>query len=79
MVGLTMMPNKKRSECGRAASLANPDALGHPHRSTLCLQQFSILNIALQGGLEVECRTIVSSVTGGHIAGLLKAKAHFLQ
>jgi hypothetical protein len=33
-------------------------------------EQFSILNITLRSGAEVECRTIVSSVTGAHIAGL---------
>jgi hypothetical protein len=33
-------------------------------------EQFSILNLALQAGPELECRTIVSSITGAHIAGL---------
>jgi hypothetical protein len=33
-------------------------------------EQFSIFSIALQSGLEVECRSVVSSITGAHIAGL---------
>jgi hypothetical protein len=33
-------------------------------------EQFSILNLGLQGGPELECRTIVTSVTEAHIAGL---------
>jgi hypothetical protein len=33
-------------------------------------EQFSILNLSFRDAPEVECRTIVSSVTGAHIAGL---------
>jgi hypothetical protein len=33
-------------------------------------EQFSILDVKFRNGPEVECRTIVSSVTGAHIAGL---------
>ncbi len=33
-------------------------------------EQFSILNLVLQNAPEVECRSIVTSVTGAHTAGL---------
>lgn len=33
-------------------------------------EQFSILGLKFQGVPEVECRMIISSVTGAHIAGL---------